>query len=189
MSCDTRIAVCTGAKMFILNKYKLFTGFSVTKLYFLINMLNNKIVPCLNQCRISDYLREKKINLRPHRLRLRPNYMRFQSIVSRISRLIVITPSETISFGKANKSKKVRWHVQSLLRGPLDQSLTSINHLKVLLLLPSRSDSWPSLAGVKQDLSPQKPLIHRDKKRQCGIKYFCISLFFFSNNQTFWQTM
>lgn len=103
-----------GAKMFILNKYKLFTGFSVTKLYFLINMLNNKIVPCLNQCRISDYLREKKINLRPHRLRLRPNYMRFQSIVSRISRLIVITPSETISFGKANKSKKVRWHVQSL---------------------------------------------------------------------------
>lgn len=165
MSCDTRIAVCTGAKMFILNKYKLFTGFSVTKLYFLINMLNNKIVPFLNQCRISDDLRENKINLRPHRLRLRPNSMRFQSIVSRISRLIVITPLETISFGKANKSKKVRWHVQSLLRGPLDQSLTSINHLKVLLLLPSRSDSWPSLAGVISRILVRRSRLYTEIRR------------------------
>ena len=40
--------------------------------------------------------------------------------------------------------------MQSLLRGPLDQSLTNINHLKVFLdiLLPSASDSWTSLAGV-----------------------------------------
>ena len=54
--------------MFNLNKCKPFTGFSVMKLYFLINMLNNRIIPFLNQRRIFPYFEKKKSDLRPHQL-------------------------------------------------------------------------------------------------------------------------